>query len=186
MPKLVNLIAICSCIATLIFATIYLKTANAVCFSLAITCGTTAYHFVMRLAVGLVLNQAMHNRADYNRRWFQPKSFEEKIYQKLHVKSWKGRMPTYRPEIFSTKAHSLEDIAQAMCQSEIVHEIIVVLSFVPLAASVWFGSFAVFLITSVLAAGFDMIFVIMQRYNRPRILKVIQKRQSKFEKAVQK
>lgn len=57
--------------------------------------------------------------------------------------------------------------------AELVHEIIVVLSFVPILASIPFGGLVVFVITSVLAACFDAIFIAIQRYNRPRIVKLI-------------
>jgi hypothetical protein len=70
------------------------------------------------------------------------------------------------------KGKSFDEIAQAMCQAEIVHEIIIPLSFIPLAVIPRFGSAAVFIITSILAACFDLLFVIIQRFNRPRILKI--------------
>lgn len=38
-------------------------------------------------------------------------------------------MPTYRPDWFDPRLHSWKEIAQTMCQSEVVHEIIAVLSF---------------------------------------------------------
>ena len=60
-----------------------------------------------------------------------------------------------------------------MCQAELVHETIVVLSFLPILAGIWFGDFPVFIITSLVAAMVDMSFVIMQRYNRQRIMKVM-------------
>jgi hypothetical protein len=44
------------------------------------------------------------------------------------------------------------------------------LSFLPSLAGIRFGAYPVFIITSVLAVAFDMMFVIMQKYNRPRIL----------------
>jgi len=52
---------------------------------------------------------------------------------------------------------------------------ITVLSFIPLLFSIWFGSAGVFLITSCLAALLDAAFVMVQRYNRPRLLRLIQK-----------
>lgn len=53
-----------------------------------------------------------------------------------------------------------------------------ILSFVPLIAVRWFGSFYVFLITSIGGAMFDLVFVIIQRYNRARIIKIaLKKRQ---------
>ena len=44
----------------------------------------------------------------------------------------------------------------------------------PIAAGVRFGAYPVFIITSVLAAACDMAFVVMQRYNRPRLIKLME------------
>lgn len=142
--------------------------------SCAITFGTTFYHFAMRLLVGYVVP----NTFDYRSAWFQPKRFEAKLYQKLRVKKWKDRMPTYDPRLFSLEENSLEQIAKNMCQAEIVHMVIVLLSFVPLVFSLVWDSFPVFLITSVLAAALDSSFVILQRYNRPRLVRLIKKQNS--------
>ena len=129
----------------------------------------------MRLLVGLFYNIGMRNRANYTKGWYQLHSWENRLYQFLRVKKWKTKMPTYNPDIFSNRKHTWDEIAQAMCQSELVHETNIVLSFVPLIASVSFGSFEVFLITSICSAAFDLIFVIIQRYNRSRIVKMISK-----------
>ena len=72
--------------------------------------------------------------------------------------------------VLYVKTHTWDEIAQAMCQAELVHETIVILSFLPILAGIRFGAYPVFIITSVLAAAFDMMFVIMQRYNGPRIV----------------
>lgn len=143
--------------------------------SFAVTFGTFFYHFAMRLLVGHVLNQVMGNKADLGKKWYQLRPIEAHLYKALKVKKWKGNMPTYDPTLFDPKLHSWDEIAQAMCQAEIVHEVIVVLSFLPLLAAIPFGSFGVFLITSLLSALYDLSFVIMQRYNRPRIIKLIKK-----------
>ena len=144
-------------------------------FAVAITFGTFFYHFAMRLMVGHSINRKMQNRADYRKTWYQLRPFENRLYRILKVKKWKGHMPTYDPSCFNPKLHSWEEIAQAMCQAEIVHEVIIVLSFLPLLAAIPFGSFFVFLITSLLSAMYDLSFVIMQRFNRPRIIKLIKK-----------
>ncbi len=143
--------------------------------TLAITCGTFAYHLDMRLLVGWLFNALMHNRANYRRAWFRTQPWEEKLYALLQVKRWKKRLPTFAPETFDPKRHSWDEIAQAMCQAELVHETIVVLSFVPLAVIPRFGAPAVFIITSVLSALFDLTFVIIQRSNRPRVVRLAEK-----------
>ena len=139
----------------------------------AITFCTCLYHFSMRFLVGYAFNRTMGNKADYSRGWYQLRSFEKRLYRFLKVRKWKGKMPTYDPSLFDPALHSWEEIAQAMCQAELVHEVIVVLSFLPLLAAVTFGAFGVFLITSWVSASYDLCFVIMQRFNRPRILKFL-------------
>lgn len=156
----------------------YRSTGNRFFFSAAVTFGTAFYHFAVRLAVGLGIDAKYHNHMDYTRKWFQEKPFEPALYRKLQVKKWKKRLPTFTPEEFDLKSRSLEEVVQATCQSEIVHEVNMPLSFVPVLSSVWFGSLSVFLLTSCAAFLFDGVFVVMQRYNRPRLLRLL-KKQSK-------
>ena len=155
------------------FVAIYCFYKNAFILTMGITFGTFAYHFLMRLAVGKFVDLIFHNRMDYTKWWFRPRGFEKKLYELLKVKKWKKDIPTYDPDTFSAKKHSLEELAQATCQAEIVHEIIVLLSFLPILLTIPFGALAVFLITSILAALIDCVFVILQRYNRPRLLRLI-------------
>ena len=84
-------------------------------------------------------------------------------------------MPTYEPDFFDLRKHRPTEIAGAMCQAEVSHEVIVGLSFLPLAVVPLFGAFWVFLITSIASAVFDLLFVVMQRYNRPRIMRIIKR-----------
>lgn len=95
------------------------------------------------------------------------------LYKVLKVKKWKEHMPTFQNDYFDIKQHSLEEIASATCQAEIVHEIIAVFSFLPVILSKWFGSCEVFVTTSLIAALIDISFVMVQRFNRPRLLKMM-------------
>ena len=165
------------CLLTLLFTCLSLHIRHDIWLTLAITFGTFGYHFCVRLLIGGIYSTAMRNRADYTKRWFQTGKAEMHLYRKLNVKKWKGRLPTFDPSLFDTDIHTLDEIAQAMCQAELVHETIILLSFVPIIASVWFGALPVFVITSVLAACLDAVFVIVQRYNRPRVVKLIQRQE---------
>ena len=144
-------------------------------FSVAITFGTVFYHLAVRLAIGGLIDAKYHNHIDYTKKWFQERSFEKKLYQALKVKKWKKWLPTFNPEDFDLKNRSLEEIIQVSCQAEIVHEVIMPFSFVPILFSVWFGSLGVFIITSCAAFLFDSIFVIMQRFNRPRLMRLLRR-----------
>jgi len=172
MANIMKKTAVIALVLTLAFCLLYGVSNNSVIFSLAITSGTIAYHFIARLLGGWSINLLMKNQADYTKKWYQVSATEMKLYQRLKVKQWKNKMPTYDKDTFDISKHSWDEIIQATCQSELVHEINVVISFVPIIASVWFGAFWVFFITSTLSAVFDLLFVFMQRFNRARIMKI--------------
>ena len=91
------------------------------------------------------------SKTDYRKHWYQVSKSEMKLYEKLRVKKWKNRMPTYNPSLFDPRQHTWEEIAQVTCQAELGHETIVVLSFVPIVAGHWLGGYPAFIITSILA-----------------------------------
>ena len=173
--KIIITVAVLFLFLTALFCFIYFQTGSNAVFSCAITFGTIAYHFVMRLCVGGVFNKLMNNKADYTKKWYQQRQCEKQLYKKLKVKQWKNKMVTFDPDLFDPEKHSLDEIVQAMCQAELVHETIIILSFVPILASVRVGALPVFVITSVLAACLDLVSVIIQRFNRPRVIKLIER-----------
>lgn len=173
MKQTMKSLAVLTTFAAILFAVLYNGLKIGMFLTLAITFGTAAYHFCIRLLIGTLLPCAMKKPADYTKKWYRQRPWEQALYTKLGVKKWKQNMPTYHPDLFDISKHSREEIAQAMCQAELVHEVNIVFSFVPIVCTVWFGAFAVFLITSLLSAAYDLLFVIMQRYNRPRILRII-------------
>lgn len=172
MIKTMKIVTAISIIALILFSVLFYFSGFEVFKTLAITSGTVLYHFGIRLFVGTVFDRIFKNRFDFNKFWFKEKAFEAPIYKFLKVKNWKAEMPTANPELFDIKNNGLHNVASAMCQAELIHEINVVLSFVPILATIFFGDFWVFFITSLLSACYDMIFVIMQRFNRPRIIRI--------------
>ena len=72
--------------------------------------------------------------------------------------------------------YSLEEIANTMVKSEIDHWINEVISLSTLLFAIWWGEFWIFLITAIFAMIFDGQFIIIQRYNRPRVVKLIEKK----------
>jgi len=175
------LTAIFSTILSVVCGGLYTFFRTSVWLSLTITFATTAYHFIMRLTIGHIINAVFHNNIDYTKQWFKPYRFEKKLYASLKVHKWKDKLPTYSPDFFKLSKNNLELIAGSMCQAEIVHEIIAVLSFLPIIASRWFGSTLVFTFTSIAAALFDLLFVILQRYNRPRIIAILKRNKTKIK-----
>ena len=147
--------------------------------SLAITFGTIFYHFAMRLLVGAIVPALVGMEAETGF-WFRQKRFEEKLYGMLRVKQWKKYLPTYAPESFDLRKHSLEEVIHTCCCSEAVHEWIMLLSFLPVLTIPVFGAPWVFWATSTLAALFDSCFVILQRYNRPRLIRILDKERKRL------
>lgn len=149
--------------------------------SLLITCGTFLYHFLMRLGVGYLIP----NRFTGRENWFRPKNWEPRLYEKLNIQAWKRHMPTYDPESFDLSRHSLNEVIGTMCKSEVVHEVIIPFSFLPLFAALPFGEFPVFLLTSLFAAFIDALFVILQRYNRPRLMELRDRREARARRKME-
>ena len=78
--------------------------------------------------------------------------------------------------LYRSAMHNRADCSRLWYQAELGHETIAVLSFLPILAGNWFGAYPVFVITSILSALFDLMFVAMQRYNRQRIVRLIKRK----------
>lgn len=179
MKKKMEKITLDLAVLSVLFVTLRIMYRGELFLILSITFCTALYHFAMRLMVGIICNKFIEPKLNYNSEWFKEKKFEKKLYKFLKVKKWKKFAPTYSPESFSLKDNSKEDIIRTMCGAEVVHEIIIVLSFLPLLVSVQLNSVTEFIITSVIAALVDSVFVIIQRFNRPRVKKLLERRNKK-------
>ena len=92
----------------------------------------------------------------------------------MKVKNWKGKVLTYNPELFSLKDYSMEDIARTTTKAETDHWTNELISLSTLVFGLLWGEMLIFALTAVLAMLFDGQFIIIQRFNRPRVLKVIE------------
>jgi len=138
-----------------------------------ITAFTIMYHFWLRIIMGNV-SKLFAKHLNYNRWWFKERKFEKKLYNLLRVKKWKGKALTYNPELFSLKEHSLEEVASTMSKAEVDHWINELISLSTLLFGIIWGNFWIFLVTAIIAMIFDAQFIVIQRYNRPRIVKIIE------------
>ena len=138
-----------------------------------VTCFTIMYHLWLRIIMG---NVTKLFKLDYTMWWFKERSFEQKLYKILKVKSWKDKALTYNPELFSLKDCSLTDIANTMCKAETDHLINILISLSTLLFSLLWGQLWIFAISAVAAIIFDSQFILIQRYNRPRVIRLINRR----------
>ena len=150
-------------------------------YSIGVTALTFFTHFMLRFIAAFIVNLFPEKCFDYRKKRFQPKKWERSLYKALGVRKLKGRVPTYDPAQFDFELLSVEQIIYNGCHAETVHLLIALMSFLPLLYTLIFGSFPVFLITSLLAAGFDLVFVVVQRYNRPRLLKLLNRKNNTQE-----
>jgi len=141
---------------------------------------TIMYHFWVRIIMGNV-SKLFKKHINYKQWWFKERKFEKKLYEFLHVKEWKGKALTYNPEDFSLKENSLEKIANTMAKSETDHWINEIISASTLLFAIPWGAFGIFLISAIVAMIFDSQFIIIQRYNRPRIVKILEREEKKQE-----
>lgn len=147
---------------------------------IGITAFTIMYHFWVRIIMGNV-SKLFKKHIDYKQWLFKERKFEKKLYKILKVKSWKDKALTYNPESFSLKEHSLEEIVNTMAKSEVDHWINEAISLSTLLFAIPWGAFCIFAITALAAMIFDSQFIIIQRYNRPRIVKILERENLKKE-----
>ena len=156
---------------TLYYGNIY---KNKIILWTGITAFTIMYHFWVRIIMGNV-SKLFKKHINYKQCFFKEKKFEKGLYELLSVKKWKDKALTYNPESFSLKQHSLEEIANTMVKSELDHWINEAISLSTILFAIPWGKFWLFLITAIAAMIFDAQFIVIQRYNRPRNIKLLEK-----------
>jgi len=140
-----------------------------------ITTFTILFHFGGRILMG---NVTKGWKISYRNRWFRELPFENKLYRILRVKAWKGKVLTYDPKAFDMQSQTLEEIATTMAKSETDHWVNEGISLISMTFGLIWGYSWLFILTALFAMAFDAQFIIIQRYNRPRILRLIQRRKS--------
>jgi len=145
---------------------------------------TILYHFWLRILLGCV-TQRLPIR--YTAWWFKERRFERRLYKLLRVRKWKGKVLTYDPDAFSMEKHSYEEIAYAMAKAETDHWINELISLSTMFFPLLWGAPWLFISTGIVGMLFDMQFILVQRFNRPIIVRVIEKeRKRKTRRALAK
>jgi len=134
---------------------------------------TIMYHLWMRLIFGNI-NKLFH--IHHKQMWFKELPFEKAVYKALRVRKWKDKALTYNPELFSLKDRSLEQIADSMAKVEVDHWTNIAISLTTLFFAIWWGQFWLFFVSAIAAIIFDAQFILIQRYNRPRVVRLMAKR----------
>ena len=166
-------VAICALCFILHYAKIY---ESSVILWTGVTTFTIMYHFWLRIIMG---NVTKLFGIRYTHDWFRERPFEKKLYKLLRVRKWKEKVLTYDPASFDVQKHTLQEIATTMAKSETDHWINQLISISTLTFALLWGQLWIFALTAVLAMLFDAQFIIVQRYNRPKVLKLIERRRQR-------
>ncbi len=156
-----------------LFFVLMVNTAENDYMTLGVTFMTICYHFTIRLFIGNYMRKLPLSRFNPETWRFRERRFERVLYKILHVHKWKKFIPSYDDSEFSFKNQTFCDVARVTCRAETVHGLCVLASLVTICFSTWFGAFLVFLITGILGALVDLVCIIVQRYNRPRLLRAM-------------
>ena len=176
------LISISAIISAFCFYNFYINKINS---SALLWCGVVAFMIVYHLWLRLIMgNVTKLFKLSYKMKWFKEQSFEKHLYKLLKVKKWKGKALTYNPELFCLKNNTYTQIAYSMTKAETDHWINELISLSSLLFAFIWGKFPIFLVSCIAAMLFDGQFIIIQRYNRPRILKLASMHHKKENKAV--
>lgn len=135
------------------------------------------YHFGLRIYMGNITKKWS---ITYNHPWFKQRNFEKKLYKLLKVRKWKDKVLTFEPEMYDFQSRTLHQLATTMAKSETDHWINEAISVISIFFLFIWGCPAAFIISAVAAMIFDAQFIVVQRYNRPIVLRLnLRKQQSK-------
>lgn len=162
------------------FFKLFLDTQEDPCLFLGILFMTAAYHLIVRLVIGTFADGALENGIDPENHWFADSDAEQAAYRAIGVKRWKNKLPTPDAWKFSIKRRSLEDVIAESCRTEVVHEAGAVASLLTVLLTIPFGYLWFFILTAAIGAVFDLVFVMIQRYNRPRLMRAAAKKRMRF------
>lgn len=172
-----SVIALVTIISAVSFALYYSGTyKNDVVLWCGIVSFMILYHFGLRILMGEITKRF---KIDYKHFWFKERFFEKLLYKLLFVRRWKDKVLTFDPESFDFKNRTLEQLATTMAKSELDHWINELISLVSIFFALIWGCFPAFLITAIAAMLFDAQFIVVQRYNRPIVLRLMQRRKNR-------
>ena len=138
------------------------------------------YHFGMRIGFGLITKTFPIN---YRHPWYRQRGFEKGLYKFLRVRRWKDKVLTFEPDKYDFQKRTLDQLATTMAKSELDHWINEAISISSIFFFFVWGCFPAFFITAVAAMIFDAQFIVVQRYNRPIVLKLKKMRENRKNSA---
>ena len=176
---LYNLIAI-SCLINILFAVsiilIVVCGYNQPWTAIFITLFMFAYHADIRILIGIVTNNLFKNKINIDKKCYKISTGEFTVLNKLGVKKWKSKFITMFKSQFEVAGFAdIEGVLRNNINAEITHHLCFVFGLLAVlfgwmisAEELW-----LYVITSVVASlALDLPPILIQRYNRYRLLKI--------------
>ena len=172
-------ILLCILLATAAFILYYIGFwVNTAVLWTGIVTFTVLYHFGGRILLGKL---TVLFPPDYHHSWFREKRFEKRLYKLLRVRRWKEKVLTFDPDAFDLSKRTYEELALSMTKAETDHWMNELLCLTTLLFPLLWGHFWLFFGVTVIAMLFDAQFIVVQRYNRPVLLRVIARQKARKE-----
>lgn len=163
-----------------VFLGLFVREKNDAFLVIGVLAMILSYHVTVRLVIEMACEAAMKNGVDPSAEWYETSEAELRFYKAVGMRRFKSRLPKLDETDFTLRKQSIEDIIDATCRVEVRHEVNMIASFLVLFFTIFFGQIWLFLITSIAAALVDFSFVAVQRYNRPRLVRVAKKQRQRF------
>ncbi len=163
-----------------VFMALFVRSKNGVMLVFGVIMLNAAYQVITRLLVGTICEGVFENGIDSSAEWFKTGESEERLYSFLGIKRLKRNLPKFERTDFSLTRQSIQDIIDTGCEIEAEHEINIVVSMLGVLFAIPFGETWVFVIFAVAAVLYDLLFIAVQRFNRPRLETVQLKRRARF------
>ena len=165
-------------VLTLLLMLVYFDTDLVLWKVITVISGTLCYYVGIRWGILALVDYGPDDWFDWRRRMYTPLRFEKSLYDTLRVGDWKDYVPVLRPSLYSPNEHSWDDIILTMCQTELAHMLGAASCLIPMILGpILFKGFWAFFLTGLLAILAELCFIIVQRYNRPRVIAMLRKRE---------
>ena len=160
---------------TVLFFALYRQNGKAAFFKAGGITLTVFYQFAMRLTVGEWISARFRKR-DFpqDRFGFPIRAFEKDLYKRWNVKRRKKSVITAKPELFDLRRLSPRELLHNVLQAELVHRVSMGLSLLPLLFIFPFGMPCFMIAASALGCLIDFKYMVIQRYNRPRVIRYME------------
>lgn len=171
-PIIMVMIMIITIICTALSAYMYIQMTYELLLYISVILGSVSAHFIIMHVSAPFVFIIFRKKFNYSSFWFAPKKFEKNLYKILRVKELKTMVPAYESDEYSLKSHIAEEVIMNMCHAEVVHEVISITSYLPIIYGLVISHWGVLILTSFVFSCCHLIFVMIQRYNRPRIVRL--------------